>query len=228
MAVGRSIGGPMMGGRPPMPPRGKRREREIDMCPPLTNGQKSITADDFYEEDFDMEQMEKECEEMLNVHYLNKDNCTFSQTDGDFINLHYNDILYENIDIIRTFPFTEPYSFLSVREASGKKREIGIIEHLNNDFDTNTIKVICKQLDIRYFMPAIQKINSIKEMAGYIHFKVTTNHGELNFSLQSNGNHFTYLSSNRILITDLEGNRYEIPDTNELTTKELKKLDLYL
>lgn len=228
MAVGRPVGEPMPGGRPPMPPRRKQREHEAKNCPPLPNGHNNMSADDFYEEDFDMEQMEKECEEMLNVHYLNKDNCIFSQTEGEFINLQYNNVIYENVDVIRAFPFTEPYSFLSVRESSGKKREIGIIENLNSDFDSKAIELICKQLEIRYFMPVIQKINSIKENAGYIHFKVTTNHGELNFSLQSNGNHFTYLSNRRILITDMEGNRYEIPDTKKLTAKELKKLDLYL
>ena len=77
-------------------------------------------------------------------------------------------------------------------------------------------------------MPVIEKIINIKEASGYVNFKVFTNHGEMEFSLQSNGSHFSYLSDTRILITDLEGNRYEIPDTAKLSAKELKKLDLYL
>ncbi len=229
MAMGGPMGGPppMMGGRPPMPPGGKGPGGPFGKMPP--GGKMPMEkADDFYEENFDMAQMEKECEEMLNVTYLTKDNCNFSTDNGDFINLSLNGITYKNVSIIRTFPFTEPDMLLSVRESTGKKKEIGIISDLNADFDEGTVKIISKQLSLRYYMPIIQKIISIKESAGYVHFKVDTNHGELQFSLQSNGSHFSYLSETRILITDLEGNRYEIPDTSKLTAKELKKLDLYM
>jgi hypothetical protein len=36
------------------------------------------------------------------------------------------------------------------------------------------------------------------------------------------------LSDTRLLITDLDGNRFEIPDITRLTPAELKKLDLFL
>lgn len=219
---------PMMGGRPPMGrPPGRRPDGGPDKEfmgkePPRE------FVDDFYEENFDMAQMEKECEEMLDVHYLNRNNAQFSQTDGGFISLKYNDITYDNISIIRTFPFTEPNKYLSVRESCGKMKEIGMIDSLFDDFEKETVDIISKNLELRYYMPVIEKIQSIKESNGSVHFKVGTNHGNIAFSLQSNGNHFSYLSDTRILITDLEGNRYEIPDTRKLSPRELKKLDLYL
>lgn len=216
---------PMMGGRPPGPPPGGKRQRDMGEMPPMPPKE---AATDFYEENFDMAQMEKECEEMLDIHYLNKSNSTFTETDGGFISLTYNKKTYENVTVIRTFPFTEPDKLLSVRESGGKKKEIGIIESLHDDFDAETVDIISKNLELRYYMPVIQKIQNIKESNGYVHFKVCTNHGNLEFSLQSNGSHFSYLSDTRILITDLEGNRYEIPDTRKLTPRELKKLDLYL
>lgn len=212
-------GGPMGGGRPPM---GGGR-------PPMGRGKTPLEkAEDFYEENFDMAQMEKECEEMLDIHSLNKDNCSFDETDGGFISLKYNEKKYDNINIIRTFPFTEPNCYLSVRESSGKKKEIGIINNLIKDFDEKTVTIISKQLNIRYFMPVIEHITSIKEENRFVIFKVKTNHGNMEFSIQSNGNHFSYLSDTRILITDLEGNRYEIPDIEKLSPKDLKKLDVYL
>lgn len=219
-------GPPMGGGRPPMgggrPPMGGRK-------PPMDGGgPPSEKADDFYEKNFDMAQMEKECEEMLNIHSLNKQNCSFCETDGGFISLDYNGMKYENVNIIRTFPFTEPFCYLSVRKSEGKKNEIGIINNLNKDFDEETVAIISKQLNVRYFMPTIEHITSVKEENRFVVFKVKTNHGNMEFSIQSNGNHFSYLSDTRILITDLEGNRYEIPDIEKLSPKDLKKLDLYL
>ena len=113
---------PMMGGRPPMPPGGKGPGPDLLVkCHPVAKCQWE-KADDFYEENFDMAQMEKECEEMLNVTYLTKDNCNFSTDNGDFINLSRNGITYKNVSIIRTFPFTEPDMLLSVRESTGERK----------------------------------------------------------------------------------------------------------
>lgn len=230
MNIRGSMGGPppIPGARPPMPPGRKGIRRGNWELPPQNMRQPPADNVEFYEENFDLKEMERECEDMLKVRYLTRDNCKFSLSAGGFVTLDFDKNIYENVDIIRTFPFTMPDELLSVRESTGKKREIGIIKNLTTDFDKDTVNVISKHLELRYYMPVIEKIISIKEVSGYVHFKVNTNHGEINFSLQSNGNHFSYLSDTRILITDLEGNRYEIPDVKQLTAKELKKLDLYM
>ena len=36
------------------------------------------------------------------------------------------------------------------------------------------------------------------------------------------------LSETRLILVDLDGNRFEVPDTGKLTAGELKKLDLYI
>ena len=42
------------------------------------------------------------------------------------------------------------------------------------------------------------------------------------------GNAVVHLTETRLLITDLDENRFEIPDTSKLTGKELKKIGLFL
>lgn len=37
-----------------------------------------------------------------------------------------------------------------------------------------------------------------------------------------------HLSDTRIIISDIDENRFEIPDVSKLTIKEQKKLDLFL
>lgn len=224
-------GGPM-GGPPPMMgkgpmggPPGRRRPPHGDLSPMPQPREK---ADDFYEENFDMARLEKECEEMLEFHYLTKEQAIFSKSAGNFINLTFHGKLYENVAIVRTFPFHEPDCFLSVRESIGKKKEIGMIQNLTKDFDKETVAIIRDYLNVRYYMPSIQKIIHVKEEGGHIHFTIMTDHGKTAFTLQSNGSHFTYLDHTRILITDLEGNRFIIPDINQLNSKDMKKLDLYM
>ena len=66
MAMGGPMGGPppMMGGRPPMPPGGKGPGGPFGKMPP--GGKMAMEkADDFYEENFDMAQMEKNVKKCL-------------------------------------------------------------------------------------------------------------------------------------------------------------------
>ena len=45
---------------------------------------------------------------------------------------------------------------------------------------------------------------------------------------QNGGNAVIHLSDSRLLVTDIDGNRYEIPDFYQLSVVERKKLDLFI
>jgi hypothetical protein len=179
-------------------------------------------------EDFDMTQMEEQSADLLELRYLNKENTKFTKTPGGFVALEYNGKTYERVGIYRTFPFTDPNSYISIREADEKAREIGVIKDLVGDVAKDVVDILNEQLALRYFTPVIQKINEIKEEYGYAYFEVKTNFGACKFTIHMNGGSVVHLSENRILITDLDGNRFEIPDLDKLTAAELKKLDLFL
>ena len=59
-----------------------------------------------------------------------------------------------------------------------------IIENIN-DFDNETIAIIKKQLEIRYFMPEITKVYSVKEEYGHTYWSVQTNKGKHKFTSPS-------------------------------------------
>ena len=50
----------------------------------------------------------------------------------------------------------------------------------------------------------------------------------LSFAIHMGGSDVVHLSETRILITDIDENRFEIPDVTALTPGERKKLDLFL
>lgn len=179
-------------------------------------------------EDFDISQMEEESADVLELRFLNKDNCVFKRTPGGFVEMEYNGVTYDRVLLYRTFPFTDPDHYISVRESDEKVREIGVIKELAADVSKEEAKMIKEQLDLRYFTPVIKKVYDIKEEYGYAYFNVKTNYGVCKFTIQMNGGSVFHLSENRILITDLDGNRFEIPDLLKLSAKELKKLDLFL
>lgn len=181
-----------------------------------------------YTEDFDINQMEKESEEMLRMNYLSSTNAVFMKSEGGFLNLLTDGITYERIQLVRTFPFSDPDIFLSVRDSSEKSFEIGIIKNFHQDFSKDTVKLLEEQLTIRYFAPIIEHILQIKEEGGYAYFDVQTNYGQCQFAFRSNSSSVIHLSDTRLLIYDLDNNRFEIPDIRTLSAKELKKLDLFI
>ena len=169
---------------------------------------------------------EKEAEEMTAMHVItNKDK--FERTSGGFVNFTYDGVKYDRVKVVRLFPFTDADKYISIRENTDKAKEIGIIENLD-DFDEETKEILREQLRLNYFTPVIQKIMSIKDEYGYAYFHVMTDKGECKFAINMASNAVTKLSDSRLIIMDLDENRFEIRDVNALTQKERRKLDLFL
>ena len=131
----------------------------------------------------------------------------------------------ERAFLYRQFPFELEWEFLSVMD--GEKQEIGILRDLNA-FDEDTRALLTKELERRYYTPVIQKILSMKERYGFSYWKVQTKDGEVSFTLQDTFRSMIHTGENRLLLLDVCGNRFEIPDVTALDRKSYKKIELYL
>lgn len=169
----------------------------------------------------------EEVEKLLSVNKLTKENAAFSETKGGFITLCLDCEDKGIVNIVCAFPFTAPDEYLSVRAADDKQEEIGIIENIAN-FDEATVALIKKHLEIRYFMPEILKVYSVKEEYGHTYWSVLTNKGKHKFTSPSGSSGSVIRNGNRVIIKDSDQNRFEIKNLTKLSTKEMKKLDLYL
>ena len=183
-------------------------------------------------EEFDEEALKKESEELQAMHLLTKENAVFSRTSGGFVALDYKDEEgnhheYKRIGVYLTFPLTNPEEFISIREADEKAKEIGIIEKLSL-LDKDQQAMLKEQIRLRYFMPTIKKVIDVKDEYGYAYWNVVTDFGACRFTTQMGGSTVVNLSGDRYLVTDIDGNRYEIPDFFALSVGERKKLDLFI
>ena len=169
---------------------------------------------------------EKKAEEMTAIHMITAKD-TFSRTEGGFVSLDYDGVHYDRVKVVRLFPFSDAERFISIREYEGSNREIGIIEDLS-EMPQETREIIGHQLELSYFTPVIEKIYSIKDEYGYAYFHVKTDKGECKFSINMGSNAVTKLSDTRLIISDVDENRFEIRDVEELTQKERRMLDLFL
>lgn len=174
-----------------------------------------------------LKQESETVDRLLRVNRLTAENAVFTETSGGFITVRLDGEDKGQVNIICTFPFTAPDEFLSVRIADDKQEELGIIEHIS-DFDAPTVALIKKQLEVRYFMPEILKVYSVKEEYGHTYWSVLTDKGKHRFTSPSGSSGSVIKNGNRVIIKDSDQNRYEIKDITKLSTKEMKKLDLYL
>ena len=178
-------------------------------------------------QEFDEEALKRESEELLEMRFLTKDNAKFSRTDGGFVALKFGEKEYARVGVYLTFPLTMPEEYISIREADEKAKEIGIIEKLSQ-LDKEQQDMIREQIKLRYFMPTITKVLDIKDEYGYAYWNVTTTFGACRFTTRMSGDAVILLGESRLMVTDIDGNRYEIPDFYQLSVTERKKLDLFI
>ena len=177
--------------------------------------------------EFDEEALKRESEELLEMRFLTKDNARFSRTEGGFVSLKFGEKEYSRVGVYLTFPLTEPEEYISIREPDEKAKEIGIIEKLSQ-LDKDQQEMIREQIKLRYFMPTITKVLDIKDEYGYAYWNVVTSFGACRFTTRMSGDAVVNLGESRMLVTDIDGNRYEIPDFYQLSVAERKKLDLFI
>lgn len=177
--------------------------------------------------EFDEEALKKESEELLQMRFLTMENAIFARTEGGFLSLKTGGKEYSRVGVYLTFPLTMPEEFISIREVDEKAKEIGLIAKLS-ELATDQQEMIREQIRLRYFMPVITKILDVKDEYGFAYWHVMTNFGACRFTTQMSGDAVITLGESRLLVTDIDGNRYDIPDFYQLGVMERKKLDLFM
>lgn len=175
-----------------------------------------------------MSETERSIQNVVDIVYLRDENTRFYRK-GDFLALR----LIENgketdcgrVILHRMFPFTEPWSNISVQNMEGE--EIGLIESLDA-FDSSDAAKLRAEIEKKYFIPTIYAIKELKEKFGISTWKVTTNVGDVSFTVRDTYRSMTFSGEGRIFILDADGNRYEIPDVNKLDSKSYRKIELYI
>jgi len=178
-------------------------------------------------QEFDEEALRKESEEVMEMRFLTSENAVFSRTEGGFLALKTGDKEYGRVGVYLTFPLTGPEEFISIRESDEKAKEIGMIRNLK-ELKKDEQEMIREQVRLRYFMPVIRKVIDVKDEYGHAYWHVLTDFGVCRFTTHLGGDAVVSLGDARYQITDIDGNRYELPDLYALSVAERKKLDLFI
>jgi UDPglucose 6-dehydrogenase len=87
---------------------------------------------------------------------------------------------------------------------------------------------IQEELDRRYLTSTIESILSIRNEFGTSYWDVKTNRGPREFVIQNVAENAQWLGDHRLLLVDVDGNRFEIPNLNDLDKKSMSQVEMVL
>lgn len=163
--------------------------------------------------------------EAARIIYLTGSNAVFRLTEGLMLAVTVNGEEHPCVYVHCSFPHTNANAYLSIRNMDNK--EIGIVRSLE-DVDSETAQLLLNQLQLRYFAPRITRLLSVKEEFGYSYWEAETDSGICRFTVRGGGGQVKLVTPVRLLITDVDGNRFIIPDYTVLADKEFRMIETFM
>lgn len=157
--------------------------------------------------------------EEFEINFLDPKRLRFVQEEDGSITLEIEgEGRFEHVILRRAFPLTNPNRYISVRDR--EDREIGMIKDLR-ELRPESRRVVEAELERRYFVPVIKRVLALRERGGIVEWEVETDKGPRKFITHGIHDSVKNLGLRRLMITDVDGNRYEIPDWAELDPKSI-------
>jgi hypothetical protein len=136
-----------------------------------------------------------------------------------------DDRSFLKVGILRGFPLSDRSRFFSVRD--GADNEIGLIVN-PTDLSAENQNLIDEDLQRRYFVPSVKKIVSAKERFGTVEWTVETDRGVCHFTTQNLRENVQRPAPGRIILNDVDGNRYDIRNLDDLSRESQEILFRHL
>jgi len=122
---------------------------------------------------------------------------------------------------IRSHPLDDPDRYISIRGVEIKKRsvamgkEFGLLRNWHR-LDPESHALIEAELARRYLYARVLAILSVREYSGVQLCEFETDRGPREVTLRDVRDNVIYLGRSRVLITDAEGNRYDVVAVDDL------------
>lgn len=150
------------------------------------------------------------------------ENLTYTDADGTFFPI---------VTLRRCFPLSAATTHIIVRvpdTEAERGRELGLIADVAG-LQPESREAVERELRLHYFVPRIEKIESIREEFGFLYWSVDTDRGHKDFIMRDSIiNSVRRVSEGRWLIIDINQTRYEIYDFDQLDSKGQDLLRRYL
>lgn len=165
----------------------------------------------------------------IDIGFLELEKAEFYVTPGGFTGLKYGRDEYKRVTLRRALPVGQPMDYISV--ADHENKEIGMIRAVSELSDEQRA-IVTAELDKRYYCPTVYEVKSVKDKLGYVYFELEIGREghryEKTCTVKDVSKNIRMLGDDRLIIFDVDGNRYIIDFLSKLDKKSLRRLEPYL
>lgn len=122
---------------------------------------------------------------------------------------------------VRAFPLTAPDRHISLLDAEG--HEVGVVRDAGQ-LDPESREVLEQELEMVYFMPRVLRIKSVVSSHGMTTWELETDRGPRTVYVRDR-NDIRRLRAGRVVMTDVNGVKYDIPNWRELDRRSSEMLE---
>ena len=171
-------------------------------------------------------------ENMENIlDFISPSDTLFYESESGLLCLKYKGEDMGRISVLRMFPFMYEEEYLCIKSENYSRedmeKEIGVLRTLA-EIPENQLKMVRRELAKRYFVPEITEVVKVSEEFGHTMWEVTTTAGVREFTVTDMSSNVRNMGNNRVMLTDVYGNRYYIPDITKVEDKALKILEIWI
>lgn len=164
-------------------------------------------------------------ENKLSISFLDAKSCEFSFNKNGFLVLSVNGEDKGRVKLIRSYPYSLTDEYICVHDI--EDNEIGIVRDLK-ELSKDSLEAASKELHNRYYCPTITAVKSIKERMGHFYFETVIDGKDKSFTVRDLTRNLRFANGNTLLIFDVDGNRYIIPDHEKIEQKSRRLIEPYL
>jgi hypothetical protein len=125
---------------------------------------------------------------------------------------------YLRVKVVRAAPLSHPDRFVCLLDS--KDEEICMIDNLE-EVDEGMRALLEEELDRRYLTSVIERVDSVRNEFGTSYWDVQTHRGRREFVVQNVSENAQWLGDHRLLLIDVDGNRFEIPALDQLDRRSV-------
>jgi ATP-binding cassette subfamily B protein len=143
---------------------------------------------------------------------------------GSFNTLHVtvrDERIYGGVFAVRCMPVRFPRRYISLRcfGTGGHEQEVGLIRDLAA-WPREAQRLVDESLAKRYFVHEVRGIEEVRQVGTYLHFRVETDHGPVQFTMRSQTDRAQEVGEGGKMLIDTDENRYLIPDAEALPARD--------
>ena len=132
---------------------------------------------------------------------------------------------YLKVKAVRAAPLSHPDGPICFLDA--KDEMIFMVSNIE-EIQEESRPFVLEELRTRYLTARVEKVYSVQADYGISYWDVQTDRGRREFVARDVAEHAQWLGEHRLVVIDVDGNRFELPDLREFDKKSLAFIDLAL